>query len=256
MGSIFSSPARQASCNYGIGNDGTIICILEEEYHPWTSSSYANDNVAVTFEVSNSYAGGDWPIGNAAWNSMIALAADICKRYNIVPYYDGTANGTFTEHRMFAPTGCPGEYIHSRMYQIVEEVKQKMNGTGGTWVKSEKTGKWWYQYAGGGYPASKWEKINDKWYYFDKDGWMVEGWVKWSDGYYYLNPESGDMRTGWLELKGKKYYLDPDNGGKMVTGFFLGKKSQKWYCFDDHGVLIKDDKLIVVNSKNGQITIK
>ena len=39
LGSIFANPGRQASCNYGVGNDGEVICILEEEYHPWTSSS-------------------------------------------------------------------------------------------------------------------------------------------------------------------------------------------------------------------------
>lgn len=129
LGWIFADPAREASCNYGIGNDGEIICILPEEYHPWTSSSWSNDEAAVTFEVSNSYAGDPWPISDAAWKSMIALAADICKRYGITPYYDGTAGATFTEHRMFAPTACPGDYIHARMQQIVKEVKAAMSGS-------------------------------------------------------------------------------------------------------------------------------
>jgi len=133
LGWIFADPAREASCNYGIGNDGEIICILPEEYHPWTSSSWSNDEAAVTFEVSNSSAGDPWPISDAAWKSMIALAADICKRYGIEPYYDGTAGATFTEHRMFAPTACPGDYIHARMQQIVKDVKAAMSGSTTSW---------------------------------------------------------------------------------------------------------------------------
>ena len=127
-GNVFASSARQASSNYGIGNDGEIACYVEEENAAWTSSSYWNDNQAITMEVSNSYAGDPWPISDAAWNSMIKLCADICKRYGITPSYTGGTDGTFTEHRMYAATGCPGEYIHSRMAQIVKEVKAAMGG--------------------------------------------------------------------------------------------------------------------------------
>ena len=128
-GNVFASSARQASSNYGIGNDGEIACYVEEENAAWTSSSYWNDNQAITLEVSNSYAGDPWPISDAAWKSMIKLCADICRRYNITPSYTGDTSGTFTEHRMFAATGCPGQYIHERMSQIVKEVKAAMSGT-------------------------------------------------------------------------------------------------------------------------------
>ena len=258
-GYVFSSTARQASSNYGIGNDGKIACYLEEENAPWTSSSYWNDSQAVTMEVSNSYAGDPWPISDAAWKSMIALCADICTRYGIEPYYDGTTGATFTEHRMYAATGCPGPYIHARMYQIVKEVKAAMNGTGGEWVEDEKG--WWYKRFDGSWPADEWEKINDKWYHFDANGYMQTGWLKDGDDYYYLQPKTkstgnsyGYMVTGWLTLDGKKYYLNPDNGGRMVVGFFKGK-SGVWYCFDNSGALVTDDKRIVVAS-TGKIKIK
>lgn len=250
-GYVFSSSARQASSNYGIGNDGKIACYVEEENAAWTSSSYWNDNQAITLEVSNSYAGDPWPISDAAWYSMIKLCADICIRYGITPSYTGGTDGTFTEHRMFAPTGCPGEYIHARMNQIVREVKARMNGTGGTWVKSDKNGKWWYKYPEGSWPASKWEKINNKWYYFDSEGYMFEGWLSYSGHWYYLKPNDGDMQIGWLTLKGKKYYFNSE--GEMATGFKQIKSI--WYCFNKDGALVTDDAKIVVAS-NGKITIK
>ena len=253
LGWIFADPARQASCNYGIGDDGEIICILEEEYGPWTSSSYNNDMQAVTFEVSNSYAGGDWPIGDAAWNSMIKLAADICSRWGIEPYYDGTPNGTFTEHRMFAATGCPGEYIHSRMYQIVEEVKRAMVGSSGTWIHDDKG--WWFQYSDGGWPAAKWEFINNKWYHFDANGYMQEGWLKDGGSWYYLMPVDGYMVTGWEQIawNGKTSWFWFDGDGAMyANGFQL--LGGKWYAFDANGRMVEDDKAIVVD-KTGEIKI-
>lgn len=30
---------RPASCNYAIGYDGSIVCVVEEQNAPWTSSS-------------------------------------------------------------------------------------------------------------------------------------------------------------------------------------------------------------------------
>lgn len=261
LGWIFADPGRQASCNYGIGDDGEIICILEEEYWPWTSSSGENDSRAVTLEVSNCEAGGDWPIGGAAWDSMIRLVADVCTRWGIEPYYDGTPYGTFTEHRMFAATGCPGPYIHDRMYQIVEEVRAAMNGGGGEWKQDEKG--WWYKYSGGGYPCEKWEKINGKWYYFDGEGYMATGWLWYSGAWYYLQPRTektgdsfGHMVTGWKTIKwrGKscKFYFQ--SSGAMFPGGFH-EVGGKWYAFDSNGVVVTDDAAVAVD-KNGRITIK
>jgi hypothetical protein len=39
---------------------------------------------------------------------------DICQRNDIKAVnYNGTKNGVLTEHRMFAATQCPGQYIHN-----------------------------------------------------------------------------------------------------------------------------------------------
>ena len=253
IGAVFASPARQASSNYGIGNDGRIGLYVDEDDGPWTSSSYWNDNQAITIETSNSATGGEWPVSGAAFDSLIRLCADICTRYGIEPYYDGTTGATFTEHRMYAPTGCPGEYLDARMQLIVKEVRKLMNGTGGKWVKSERTGRWWYERTDGSWPADEWEKIDGKWYFFDGDGYMHEGWLWWAGDWWYLRPEKGDMAHGcWLKLDGKRYFMNDD--GRMATGFKQGKTGA-WYCFDETGALVTDDKRIVVNGK-GKITIK
>lgn len=126
-GSIFKSASRQASSNYGVGSDGRIGCYLEEEYHPWTSSSYWNDDRAITLEVAD-YNLGDWSPSKAAYQSTVLLCADICSRYGITPEYTGDQYGTFTEHRMFAATSCPGDWWHAKMPDFIQDVREAMNG--------------------------------------------------------------------------------------------------------------------------------
>lgn len=126
-GSIFKSASRQASSNYGVGSDGRIGCYLEEEYHPWTSSSYWNDDRAITLEVAD-YNLGDWSPSKAAYQSTVLLCADICSRYGIEPEYTGDEYGTFTEHRMFAATSCPGDWWHAMMPEFIKDVREAMRG--------------------------------------------------------------------------------------------------------------------------------
>lgn len=126
-GKIFQAPGRQASANYGIGNDGKIACYVEEENRAWTSSNAENDCQAITIEVSNSSIGGNWPVSAEAWKSLVNLCVDICKRHGFRLTYDGTKNGSLTRHNMFANTNCPGEYLQSKFPQLVQEVNARLD---------------------------------------------------------------------------------------------------------------------------------
>lgn len=131
-GNIFLNPKRQASSNYGIGSDGRIACYVDEENHPWTSANWNNDDRAITIEVANSATGGDWPISQEAYASLIRLCADICNRYGIYPYYNGTPSATLTEHCMFVATNCPGPTIHAMQVNHVIENDIRAAMAGGT----------------------------------------------------------------------------------------------------------------------------
>lgn len=127
-GELFQNPNRCASSNYGIGNDGTIVCYVDEDNRAYTSSSKNNDCQAITVEVSNSSGGGDWPISDAAWNSLIDLAVDVCTRYNFRLEYTGTKTGSLTRHNMFAATSCPGPYLQSRFDELARIVNERLDG--------------------------------------------------------------------------------------------------------------------------------
>ena len=126
-GAVFASSARQASANYGIGSDGRIALYVDEAFRPWTTSSRANDDVAVTIEVANSVAADPWPVSDAAYESLIRLCVDICQRNGIARLnYTGDKTGNLTAHRWFAATLCPGPYLYERFPAIAAEVNKRL----------------------------------------------------------------------------------------------------------------------------------
>lgn len=141
-GQGFANPARQASSNYGIGSDGRICLYVDEINRSWCSSSPENDHRAITIEVANdqpSDAGG-WHVSDKALASLINLCADICKRNGKKKMiWCGTKALTETRtfaademrmtlHKWFAPTGCPGAYLESKMKYIADEVTKRLSG--------------------------------------------------------------------------------------------------------------------------------
>ena len=123
-GNIFARAGRNGSSHYGIGNGGEIGQYVDEADTAWTNSNWPSNCRSVTIETSNSATGGEWPVGDAAYNSLIKLVADIAKRNGL-----GTlvAGQNLTWHSMFAPTTCPGDYLRAR----VEEIARKANEING-----------------------------------------------------------------------------------------------------------------------------
>lgn len=129
LGALFANRSRQASSNYGIGNDGRIGMYVEEHNRAWTSSNRQNDQRAITIEVSNDSGAPNWTVGEKAMNSLIALCVDICKRNGIKKLnYTGDTSGNLTMHKWFAATGCPGPYLEKKFQWIADTVNAKLLG--------------------------------------------------------------------------------------------------------------------------------
>lgn len=128
FGNLVANPNRQMSANYAIGNDGRIGLFCEEKDRSWCSSSPWNDHASITIEVSNCATGGNWPIGTAAYNSLIKLCVDICKRNNIKKLeFTGNRNGSLTYHYMFASTAClpidKTELLTPNGWKLLKDIK-------------------------------------------------------------------------------------------------------------------------------------
>lgn len=127
IGNIFQPTTRQASANYGVGTDGRVGMYVEEKNRSWCSSSAANDNQAITIEVSNDEIGGNRHVSDAALAKTIELCVDICKRNGITKLvFTGDATGNLTQHNYFAATACPGPYLKSKYTYIAEQVNKQL----------------------------------------------------------------------------------------------------------------------------------
>lgn len=125
----FATTSRDCSCNYVVGKDGSIGLCVDEKDRSWCSSSGANDHRAVTIEVASDTAP-PYAVTDKAYQALIKLVADICKRNNIKELKwkaDKSLVGkvdkqNMTVHRWFASKDCPGEYLYQRHGDIAEKV--------------------------------------------------------------------------------------------------------------------------------------
>lgn len=134
-GEVFQNTERDASSNYGIGSDGRIALYVDEENRSWCTSSGANDHRAITIEVANNGgASAGWPVSEAAFEALILLLTDICKR-NEIKNLLWKANKSLigqvdeqnmTVHRWFANKACPGDYLYNRHDEIARRVNENL----------------------------------------------------------------------------------------------------------------------------------
>ena len=135
----FTSPSREASCNYGIGKDGKIALCVEEKNRSWCSSSSANDQRAVTIECASDL-NHPYAMTTAVYNSLVKLCTDICKRNGkkkllwlgdknkTLNYSPKSDEMVLTVHRWFANKSCPGGWLFSRLGDLASKVTAKLSG--------------------------------------------------------------------------------------------------------------------------------
>lgn len=136
---VFREDSRKASCNYVIGNDGSIGLCVEEKDRSWCSSNKANDMRAITFEVA-SETKSPYKVTDAALAALINLMVDICRRNGKTKVlWFGDKNKTLaykpkqnemvmTVHRWFANKACPGDYLYGKHGYIADEVNKRLSG--------------------------------------------------------------------------------------------------------------------------------
>lgn len=121
-----------ASCNYVVGHDGSIGLCVDEANRSWCTSNKENDNRAVTIEVASATTH-PYTVTDKAYNALIELVADICRRNKIkkLIWSENKAdrvnhkNGcNMTVHRDYAAKACPGEYLYSRHSDIANKVNK------------------------------------------------------------------------------------------------------------------------------------
>lgn len=245
LGQLFVLTSRQASSNYGIGSDGRVGLYVNESDRAWTSGSWENDHRAVTIECSNDRTY-PYAVNAAAYESLIKLCADICKRNGKNKMiWCGSLSATnarsfkstemrMTLHKWFQATDCPGYWLETHMGEIADRVNSILSGKEKVTDGWEHDGEVW-RYWKNGKMVTGWQKIAGDWYFFTADGVMLTGWLSYKDKWYYLKPAHGEMVTGWYKVKGKWYWFK--DSGAMVSEKWK-KWNGKWYYLSGSGAMI------------------
>lgn len=140
LGSIFASPSKEASCNYGIDKDGRVGMYVEEKNRSWCTSSNSNDQRAVTIECASNTYHPYW-MNDKVYNKLIDLCVDICQRNGkdkliwfgnkekSLNYEPKSNEMIITVHRWFANKSCPGDWLYSRLGNVADEVTKRLSSS-------------------------------------------------------------------------------------------------------------------------------
>lgn len=150
LGALFAMDSTRASSNYGVDKDGRIGLYVDESHRAWTTGGVDSngnairvngisgseiDHRAITIEVASDKSA-PFAITDAAYEGLIKLLVDICKRYPSIGRLrwqgDKTLVGqpdkqNIAVHRWFAYKSCPGDYIYERLGEIAAEVNRRMD---------------------------------------------------------------------------------------------------------------------------------
>lgn len=125
------NPINGSSCNYVVGRDGSIGLCVDEANRSWCTNSRANDHRAITIEVASETVH-PYKVTDKAYDALIRLCADICKRNGIKKLLwkgDKSLVGkvdqqNMTVHRWFANKACPGDYLYNLHGDIAAKVNK------------------------------------------------------------------------------------------------------------------------------------
>ena len=119
---------RQLSATYIIGGGGEIYQGLDESLEPYTTGNRAIDTEGITFEVANSTGAPNWEVTDKAFDALVELSIDICKRHGIKEVnYTGDKKGNIHLHEWYQRTNCPGPYLKGKMPEYARRVNEGLN---------------------------------------------------------------------------------------------------------------------------------
>ena len=240
----FAATNRQCSANYVVGKDGSIGLSVDEKDRSWCSSNASNDHRAITIEVASDTKD-PYTVTSKAYNALIELVADICKRNGINKLVWSTSkadrinrkNGcNMTVHRDFANKSCPGQYLYSRHGHIAEEVNKRLNNNTSTSTTPSTT------------IIKPTVKVNTTLNVRNKPNGTIVGKLTNGD-----NVSVFDYQNNWLKI-GESRWVSADyistSQGKVTTAS-LNIRSGAGTTFSDIGDLKNNEVVSIFDEKNG-----
>jgi len=124
VGQVFQNPGRGGSAQYGVGGSEIHQYVSENDTAYHCSNWYGNQRT-IGIETINSVAGGNWPVSEETFNTLVRLVADIAKRNNLGKLsWNGSLDmPVLSQHNDWqgAATYCCGDYLRSRLNELCDK---------------------------------------------------------------------------------------------------------------------------------------
>ncbi|MGP1505190.1 MAG: N-acetylmuramoyl-L-alanine amidase [Eggerthia catenaformis] len=205
----------------------------------------ATDRNSINIEIACDK--GNYESTDKAIEYAIELTRFYMKKYNIPASH-------VLRHKDVCGKNCPayfwddGKWEKEFKSRLTEETKHPSG-----WKHNSKG--WWYEYADGSYPKSKWLKLGTKWYYFKSDGYACQNeWFEYKGRWYYFDDNCYMINGGWRQIKGKYYYLGSD--GAAWTDEIIEHKGKHYYVGSDGAMVTNADvkaKVTLKANKDGEL---
>jgi hypothetical protein len=131
---VANANTRNSHPTYHIANSGAVTGIVNPSRRPYSTGGTPDPN-AVTFEIDNSSAGGDWPISAAALDSLIDIIVYHASQSpragkGFAKNQPSVRQSEFfiAWHSQYKATACPGPFVMSQLDYIVSECNKRASG--------------------------------------------------------------------------------------------------------------------------------
>jgi hypothetical protein len=134
LGYVANENTRNSHPTYHIASSGAVTGIVNPDRRPYSTGGTPDPN-AVTFEIDNSSAGGDWPISEAALDALIDVIVYHASQSpragkGFAKNLPAVKQSEFfiAWHSQYKATACPGPFIMSRLDYIVDQCSKRASG--------------------------------------------------------------------------------------------------------------------------------
>jgi hypothetical protein len=121
---------REASAHFDVDRNGAVAQYVDVHEYAWACGDTYGNQTSISIEMSNSTAGGDWPVSETTWREAARLAGWLFA-YVIKARPDSK---TLVPHHYWYSTACPGRYMDGVFGQLISLAQQAYDSfvSGGT----------------------------------------------------------------------------------------------------------------------------
>lgn len=121
---------REASAHFDVDRNGAVAQYVDVHEYAWACGNTVGNQTSISIEMSNSTAGGNWPVSETTWHEAARLAGWLFAK--VIHTRPSAKN--LVPHRYWYATSCPGPYMDSVFGQLISLAQQAYDSfvSGGT----------------------------------------------------------------------------------------------------------------------------